>query len=71
MPRSRLRSILPSRTRRSENCSLLTAEVRKACTELMEKIAGPATDRAPKPKKVEQVDRGHWQVAPPVFERSL
>ena len=26
-----------------ENCSLLTAEVRKTCTELMEKIAGPAT----------------------------
>ena len=38
-----------------ENCSLLTAEVSKACTELMEKIAGPVTDRAPKPKKGKQV----------------
>src|SRR5258708_16432928 len=35
-----------------ENCSLLTAEVRKTCTELMEKIAGPATiDRVLKTKK--------------------
>src|SRR5258705_13881525 len=35
-----------------ENCSLMTAEVRKTCTELKEKIAGPATiDRVLKPKK--------------------
>jgi hypothetical protein len=35
-----------------ESCSLMTAEVRKTCTELKEKIAGPATiDRVLKPKK--------------------
>ena len=35
-----------------ENCTLMTAEVRKTCTELTEKIAGPATiDRVLKPKK--------------------
>jgi len=33
-----------------EDCSLVTAEVRKVCNELIEKIAGPAT--AQKPKKV-------------------
>jgi hypothetical protein len=36
-----------------EDCSLVTAEVRKICTELKEKIAGSATiDRVLKPKKV-------------------
>jgi hypothetical protein len=36
-----------------EDCSLVTAEVRKTCNELMEKIIGPAaTDRAQKTKKV-------------------
>jgi hypothetical protein len=36
-----------------ENCSLVTAEVRKTCNELIEKIAGRATtDRELKPKKV-------------------
>jgi hypothetical protein len=35
-----------------ENCSLVTAEVRKTCTELKEKIAVPAAiDRVLKPKK--------------------
>jgi hypothetical protein len=34
-----------------ENCSLVTAEVRKTCTELKEKIAVPATIDRPKPKK--------------------
>ena len=35
-----------------ENCSLVTAEVRKTCTELKEKIAVSATiDRPMKPKK--------------------
>jgi hypothetical protein len=35
-----------------ERCSLMTAKVRKTCTELKEKIAGPATiDRVLKPKK--------------------
>jgi hypothetical protein len=35
-----------------ENCSLVTAEVRKICTDLKEKIAVPATiDRVSKPKK--------------------
>jgi len=39
-----------------ENCSLVTAEVRKTCNELMQKIAGPATiDRAQKLKKVKPV----------------
>jgi hypothetical protein len=39
-----------------EDCSLVTAEVRKICTELKEKIAGPATiDRVLKPKKVKPV----------------
>jgi len=39
-----------------EDCSLVTAEVRKICTELKEKIAGPATiDRVLKPKKVKSV----------------
>ncbi|MBX9649325.1 MAG: hypothetical protein K2X57_19985 [Xanthobacteraceae bacterium] len=33
-----------------EDCSLVTAEVRKVCNELSEKIAGPAA--AQKPKKV-------------------
>ena len=36
-----------------ENCSLTTAEVRKICTELREKIAAPATiERGPKARKV-------------------
>jgi len=35
-----------------ENCSLVTAEVRKTCTELKEKIAAPASmDRLEKKKK--------------------
>jgi hypothetical protein len=35
-----------------ENCSLVTAEVRKTCTELMERIAiSHPADRQPKPKK--------------------
>src|ERR1700681_4946703 len=34
-----------------ENCSLVTAEVRKTCTELKEKIAVPATIDRLKPKK--------------------
>lgn len=34
-----------------ENCSLLTAEVRKTCTDLKEKIAVPATIERPKAKK--------------------
>ena len=38
-----------------ENCSLVTAEVRKTCTELKEKIAAPATDKVLKPKKVKAV----------------
>jgi hypothetical protein len=39
-----------------EDCSLVTAEVRKICTKLKEKIAGPATiDRVLKPKKVKSV----------------
>ncbi|MDX6559529.1 MAG: hypothetical protein QOF72_2578 [Blastocatellia bacterium] len=39
-----------------ENCSLVTAEVRKTCTELKEKIAAPVTiDRVLKPKKVKPV----------------
>src|ERR1700676_1850486 len=36
-----------------ENCSLVTAEVRKTCTELKEKIAVPATIDRLKPKKKE------------------
>jgi hypothetical protein len=36
-----------------EDCSLMTAEVRKICNELTEKIAGPATTQ--KPKKVKSV----------------
>ena len=35
-----------------ENCSLMTAEVRKTCIELKEKIAGPAADRVLKQKKM-------------------
>jgi hypothetical protein len=36
-----------------ENCSLMTSEVRKACTDLRERIAVPAIiDRGPKAKKV-------------------
>src|SRR6202171_3015581 len=39
-----------------ENCSLVTTEVRKTCTELKEKIAAPVTiDRVLKPKKVKPV----------------
>jgi hypothetical protein len=39
-----------------ENCSLVTAEVRKTCNELTEKIAGPAAmDRSQKTKKVKPV----------------
>src|SRR6202163_4353745 len=39
-----------------ENCSLVTAEVRKTCTELKEKIAAPVTiERVLKPKKVKPV----------------
>src|SRR6476659_10705780 len=34
-----------------ENCSLVTAEVRKTCTDLKEKIAVPATIDRLKPKK--------------------
>ena len=34
-----------------ENCSLVTAEVRKTCIELKEKIAVPAAIDRPKPKK--------------------
>jgi hypothetical protein len=34
-----------------ENCSLVTAEVRKTCTELKEKIAVPAAIDKLKPKK--------------------
>jgi hypothetical protein len=34
-----------------ENCSLMTAEVRKTCTELMDKIAVSPTTVKPKPKK--------------------
>ena len=34
-----------------ENCSLMTAEVRKTCTELKEKIAVPLAIDKPKPKK--------------------
>jgi hypothetical protein len=34
-----------------ENCSLMTAEVRKTCTELKEKIAVPLAIDRPKPKK--------------------
>jgi hypothetical protein len=36
-----------------EDCSLVTAEVRKVCNELIEKIAGQATTQ--KPKKVKSV----------------
>src|SRR5882757_2092571 len=36
-----------------EDCSLVTAEVRKVCNELIEKIAGPAATE--KPKKVKSV----------------
>jgi hypothetical protein len=35
-----------------ENCSLVTAEVRKTCTELKERIAVPPTIDRPKPKKI-------------------
>jgi hypothetical protein len=39
-----------------EDCSLVTAEVRKICTELKEKIAGSATiDRVLRPKKMKPV----------------
>jgi hypothetical protein len=34
-----------------EDCSLMTAEVRKICNELTEKIAGPATTQKPKKLK--------------------
>jgi hypothetical protein len=34
-----------------ENVSLMTAEVRKTCTELNKKITGPATDKRTKGKK--------------------
>jgi hypothetical protein len=34
-----------------ENCSLMTAEVSKTCTELRERIAVPPTIDRPKPKK--------------------
>ena len=38
-----------------EDCSLVTAEVRKTCTELMDKIAAPAADKVLKTKKVKPV----------------
>lgn len=38
-----------------ENCSLVTAEVRRTCGELKEKIAAPSTEEALKPKKVRSV----------------
>jgi hypothetical protein len=34
-----------------ENCTLMTAEVRKTCTDLRERIAVPPTIEKPKPKK--------------------